>query len=54
MQIWTKRKSDTNQDIKELHSRITNTSRELNEKLEDAEDKIMSEIKRNAQRNQSS
>ena len=40
-----KRKSDTNQDVKELHSRITNTSKELNEKLEIVEDKIMKEIK---------
>ena len=47
-QIYTdmdKRKSDTNQDVKDLHSRITNTSKELNEKLEIVEDKIMKEIK---------
>ena len=47
-QIYTdmdKRKSDTNQDVKELHSRITNVSRELNDKLEETEDKIMNEIK---------
>ena len=40
-----KRKSDTNQDVKELHSRITNVSKELSEKVEETEDKIMNEIK---------
>ena len=40
-----KRRSDVNEDIKDLHSRITNVSREMNEKLDETEDKIMNEIK---------
>lgn len=40
-----KRERDTEIDIKELHSRITTTSRELTEKVEETERKIMDEIK---------
>jgi len=38
-------KRDTTEDIKELHSRITTVDRNLTEKLESVEDKIMAEIK---------
>jgi prefoldin subunit 5 len=38
-------KRDTGEDIKELHSRITTVDRNLTEKLESVEDKIMAEIK---------
>jgi gas vesicle protein len=47
-QIYTdmeKRKSDTNADIKELHSRITTISREVSDKVELTERRIMDEIK---------
>lgn len=40
-----KREHDTEVDIKELHSRITTTSRELTEKVEQTERRIMDEIK---------
>ena len=38
-------RKDTTEDIKELHSRITTVDRNLTEKLESVEDKIMAEIK---------
>ena len=38
-------KKDTTEDIKELHSRITTVDRNLTEKLDSVEDKIMAEIK---------
>ena len=38
-------KKDTTEDIKELHSRITTVDRNLTEKLESVEDKIMAEIR---------
>lgn len=41
-----KREDDTNQDIKELHSRITSTSRELSEKVENTERRIMEQIEK--------
>lgn len=41
----TEEKRDTTEDIKELHSRITTVDRNLTEKLESVEDKIMAEIK---------
>jgi acetate kinase len=47
-QIYTdmeKRKADTNADIKELHSRITTISREVADKVELTERRIMEEIK---------
>ena len=47
-QIYTdmeKRKADTNADIKELHSRITTISREVSDKVELTERRIMDEIK---------
>lgn len=47
-QIYTdmnKRKEDTVQDIKELHSRITTVDRNLTDKLELTERRIMDEIK---------
>ena len=47
-QIYTdmeKRKADTNADIKELHSRITTISREVEDKVELTERRIMDEIK---------
>ena len=47
-QIYTdmeKRKADTNNDIKELHSRITTISREVADKVELTERRIMEEIK---------
>ena len=47
-QIYTdmeKRKADTNADIKELHSRITTISREVADKVELTERRIMDEIK---------
>jgi acetate kinase len=40
-----KRKEDTVQDIKELHSRITTVDRNLTDKLELTERRIMEEIK---------
>ena len=40
-----KRKADTNNDIKELHSRITTISREVADKVELTERRIMEEIK---------
>jgi len=40
-----KRKADTNTDIKELHSRITTISREVSDKVELTERRIMDEIK---------
>ena len=40
-----KRKADTNKDIKELHSRITTISREVSDKVELTERRIMDEIK---------
>jgi acetate kinase len=40
-----KRKEDTVQDIKELHSRITTVDRNLTDKLELTERRIMDEIK---------
>jgi len=40
-----RRNQDTNNDIKDLHSRITTTSREMGEKLEKHEEKIMKELK---------
>jgi hypothetical protein len=40
-----RRNQDTNDDIKELHSRITTTSREMGDKLEKSEEMIMAEIK---------
>lgn len=44
-QDMDKRKSDTNADIKELHSRITTITRELSDKVNDTEKCIMDEIK---------
>jgi acetate kinase len=47
-QIYTdmeKRKADTNADIKDLHSRITTISREVADKVELTERRIMDEIK---------
>ena len=47
-QIYTdmeKRKADTNNDIKELHSRITTISREVADKVDLTERRIMDEIK---------
>ena len=41
-----KREDDTNQDIKELHSRITSTSRELSDKVETTERRIMEQIEK--------
>ena len=41
-----KREDDTNEDIKELHSRITTTSRELSDKVESTERKIMEQIEK--------
>jgi hypothetical protein len=38
-------KKSTTEDIKELHSRITTVDRNLTEKLESVEDKIMAEIR---------
>ena len=38
-------KKTTTEDIKELHSRITTVDRNLTEKLESVEDKIMAEIR---------
>lgn len=40
-----KKKTDTNSDIKELHSRISTISRELSDKVELTERRIMEEIK---------
>ena len=40
-----RRNQDTNEDIKELHSRITTTSRETADKMDKSEGKIMAEIK---------
>ena len=40
-----KRKEDTVQDIKELHSRITTVERNLSDKIELTERRIMQEIK---------
>ena len=40
-----KRKEDTAQDIKELHSRITTVDRNLSDKIELTERRIMDEIK---------
>lgn len=40
-----KREDDTGQDIKELHSRITTVDRNLTDKLELTERRIMDEIK---------
>ena len=40
-----KRKADTNDDIKELHSRITTQSRELSERMDKSDEKIMKELK---------
>ena len=39
------RRVEHNNDIKELHSRITNVNRELTEKIDKTENKILSEIK---------
>jgi len=47
-QIYTdmnKRQEDTGQDIKELHSRITTVDRNLSDKIELTERRIMDEIK---------
>jgi len=44
-QDMDRRKDDTNQDVKELHSRITTVSRDLSEKVDNTETKIMNEIK---------
>jgi hypothetical protein len=41
-----KREDDTNEDIKDLHSRITTTSRELSDKVESTEHKIMEQIEK--------
>ena len=38
-------RKDTNEDIKELHSRITTVDRNLTDKLESVEEKIMAEIR---------
>lgn len=38
-------RKDTGEDIKELHSRITTVDRNLTDKLESVEDKIMAEIR---------
>jgi hypothetical protein len=40
-----RRKQDTNDDIKELHSRITSTDRTLADKIELTERRLMEEIK---------
>lgn len=39
------RRTEFQADIKELHSRITTTNRELTDKLDESENKIMAEIK---------
>lgn len=39
------RRTEFQTDIKELHSRITTTNRELTDKLDESENKIMAEIK---------
>ena len=47
-QIYTdmrRREDDKNQDVKELHSRITTISRDLSDKVELTERRIMEEIK---------
>ena len=44
-QDMDRRKDDTNQDVKELHSRITTVSKDLSEKVDNTETKIMNEIK---------
>jgi uncharacterized protein involved in exopolysaccharide biosynthesis len=44
-QDMDRRKQDTNDDIKDLHSRITTVNRELTDELKSTEDKIMAEIK---------
>lgn len=44
-QDMDRRKADTNQDVKELHSRITTVSKDLSEKVDNTETKIMNEIK---------
>lgn len=41
-----KREDDKDMDVKELHSRITTISRELSDKVELTEHKIMEEIKK--------
>ena len=41
-----KREDDTNQDIKELHSRITTTSKDLSDKVETTERRIMEQIEK--------
>lgn len=38
-------RKETSEDIKELHSRITTVDRNLSDKLESVEDKIMAEIR---------
>ena len=35
------RRKEANEDIKELHSRITTTTRELSEKIDDTEKKVL-------------
>jgi chromosome segregation ATPase len=40
-----KREDDTNADIKELHERITNTTKELSDKVNETERRIMEELK---------
>ena len=40
-----KKKTETNADVKELHSRITTTTRELADKIELTERRLMDELK---------
>ena len=40
-----KRKADTNSEIKDLHSRITTVTREVSERVNETENRIMEEIK---------
>lgn len=38
------RRKEANEDIKELHSRITTTTRELSDKIADTEKKVLTEL----------
>jgi len=38
------RRKEANEDIKELHSRITTTTRELSDKIDDTEKKVLSKL----------
>lgn len=43
--VMEMRRVEHNNDIKDLHSRITTVNRELTEKIEETENKILSELK---------